>query len=261
MGSKNTGEIHRQCWRWPVDTVFVFSVQQHVLGCSEQIAPDWIFPLKYVLWVCSFFTLSASTKTASDGSLEENPISSTRTAVGRDYRCFIAAAVYLLTFFQEWLFSPSIRSFTVPVMAVKEILSKILTLLLMRYYYILKNLCPWKTKLVSFILLTVTVVQCVGGFLWIYMALTLSFSFSSGWQKLVNASPWNEVIIEERSSCLVKSTLCLLVVREASLCLEKHLKLVLRLHLLHIFLTLWSTGILLTLKLCVMTKTTQLLSQ
>lgn len=39
--------------------------------------------------------------------------------------------------------------------------------------------------------------------------LCLSFGFSSGWQKLVNSSPWNEVLIEEWSTCPVKSTLCL----------------------------------------------------
>lgn len=44
-GSRNTGKTHR---RRPVDTVFVFSAQQHVSGGSEQIAPDRIFPLKYV---------------------------------------------------------------------------------------------------------------------------------------------------------------------------------------------------------------------
>lgn len=44
-GSRNTGRTHR---RRPVDTVFVFSAQQHVSGGSERIAPDRIFPLKYV---------------------------------------------------------------------------------------------------------------------------------------------------------------------------------------------------------------------
>lgn len=44
-GSRNVGKTHRPR---PVDTVFVFSAQQHVSGGSEQIAPDRIFPLKYV---------------------------------------------------------------------------------------------------------------------------------------------------------------------------------------------------------------------
>lgn len=43
--SRNTGKTHG---RRPVDTVFVFSAQQHVSGGPEQIAPDRIFPLKYV---------------------------------------------------------------------------------------------------------------------------------------------------------------------------------------------------------------------
>lgn len=102
-GSKNTGDFHRRSWRWPVDTVFVFSVQQqHVSGCSEHIAPDRLFPLRYALWVCSFFTPSASKKTASDGNLEENPISSTRTAVACDYRC----RVYMLTFISGMIVLP-----------------------------------------------------------------------------------------------------------------------------------------------------------
>lgn len=111
----------------------------------------------------------------------------------------------------------------------------------MKYYFILKNLCPWKTKLLNFILLTVTVVQCVGGFL-------LSFSFSSSWQNLVNSSLWNEVIIEERSTCLLNSALCFLVLCEASLRLEKHLRTCsevgfIRQHLSHT-LTYWHfTGI------------------
>lgn len=95
----------------------------------------------------------------------------------RDCRCFIAAAEFTCWHsFQEWsgMTSPNIRSLAVPGTAGKDILSKMLTFLLMRYYSILKNLCPWKTKLLNFILLAVTVVQCVGGFLLIYMALTLS---------------------------------------------------------------------------------------
>lgn len=49
----------------------LFSVQQHVWGCSEQIAPDTIYPLKYVPWLRSFFTRLLPQKekkeTACDG--------------------------------------------------------------------------------------------------------------------------------------------------------------------------------------------------